>query len=101
MLMLNTKPSRFGPIISVAVSVVLLAISVFAVLNRQHIFDQVTVWQYEPTAQLQTMSERASLSEKGEFYLYASQPQITTSDEFNSACTRQESGSAVLGCWLQ
>ena len=97
--MLNTKSSRAGSIASIAVSIVLLGVAAAAVLNRQYIFDQVTVWQYEPSAQLQTMSERASLSEKGEFYLYASQPVITTADEFNTVCERQESGSAVLGCY--
>lgn len=97
--MLNTKPSRTGSIVSIVVSIVLLSVAVLAVVNRQYVFDQVTVWQYQPSQQLRTMSERAALADKGEFYLYASQPEVTTAAQFNAACTRQESGSAILGCY--
>jgi phage shock protein A len=97
--MSNTKSNKLAVTISVLLSVVLLAAAGWAILNRQYIVDQIIVWQYEPSSEVSTISQKLDLSDLGNFYINASQTQVANAAEFNNACTRQESGSAVLGCY--
>ncbi len=39
------------------------------------------------------------MNDHGKFYLYASQPAIETAADFNTKCSHQEQGSAILGCY--
>lgn len=93
------KSHKVALVSSVVVSAILLAAVGWLLLNRQYIADQVTVWQYTPSSKVSEIVDRVKFSERGAFYVYASQTQISTADEFNSSCTRQEAGSSVLGCY--
>lgn len=83
----------------------LIIIGVFGViaaallLNRQLIIDQITVWQYKPTAEVAAIASTASFSENGTFVYYASQPSIESTQLFNDACGRTEQTTAILGCY--
>lgn len=76
---------------------VLLATVIF--LNQQYIIDQIAVWQYQPTSAVASIVTRTSMSATGKFYLYASSPVIETATTFNQSCTKQEQGTAILGCY--
>ena len=98
--MLNKNRSiRTGSVIAVVASLLILAVAGWLVTNRQFAFDQVRVWQYQPTSSVATISERAGLSDKGEFYFYASHPEVSNKADFNSQCQRKEANSAILGCY--
>jgi len=76
----------------------LLALGIF--LFRQTILDTITVWRYQPSAAIAAVSERASLSDRGQFLFYASQPDILDRDPFNEACRGVlNEATAVLGCY--
>lgn len=81
-------------------SCLLLGLAAVAFLQRQYIADQLVVWQFQPTTQLQSVAERAGLSETGKFYLYASQAAIVDKETFNQACgSLQTEQTIVIGCY--
>jgi hypothetical protein len=83
-------------IIAAAVSV-LLALLLF--INRQQIVDQLTVWQFRPTGEVQALADRSGMGDRGRFYFYASQPSLEAADQFNQKCDRKEEATAILGCY--
>lgn len=93
------RPSIIAPVVASILSVgIVLAIG-WAILNRQYVADQVTIWAYQPAASIETIEDRIQLTDEGAFYFRASQPEVATAETFNQDCPRQESGSPILGCY--
>ncbi len=81
-------------------SAVLLALVATGIFFRQDIIDQLTVWRFTPSADLQSIALRASFSEQGKHYLYMSETQVVDRDGFNEKCgTLQNEKTVVLGCY--
>lgn len=97
--MSNTKSSVARTIFTVLVSGLFIAAASWLVLNRQYALDTFTNWTFEPSASIATVSERSAFTEEGEFIFVATRPEVLNSDEFNSECPRQETGSPILGCY--
>ncbi|HET6747571.1 MAG TPA: hypothetical protein VFH06_05690 [Candidatus Saccharimonadales bacterium] len=97
--MFNTKKRSRGSIASVFVLLVSLGIALFLVLNRQHIIDQISVWQYRPSNDIVAIATRSGLNENGTFVFYAAHPSIEDASSFNQKCGRKESSTAILGCY--
>ena len=76
-----------------------MVIAGVVVLNRQRILDQITVWQYQPTAEVSGLVDRAGMNSEGKFYYLASQPKLDSSSDFNSECDRVENVTSILGCY--
>lgn len=76
-----------------------MVIAGVVVLNRQRILDQITVWQYQPTAEASGLVDRAGMNSEGKFYYLASQPKLDSSSDFNSECDRIENVTSILGCY--
>ena len=93
----NRRPT--AAIISAAVSLPILGLTGWVIVNHQFAFDQLRAWQYQPTSQIATIAARSGLSSNGRFYFYASQPAVNTAQEFNLDCQRQEAKSAILACY--
>lgn len=85
--------------VSFLISILLLLAAGWVIFNREYVVDQINVWQYEPSADVASISESAHFSDKGEFYFYASNPTIDAASEFNQHCERQETQTAILGCY--
>lgn len=78
----------------------LAIVFVFALLNRQHIIDQIVVWQFKPSEAVVSLGDRSGMSDKGKFYLYASQTEVNDRSDFNKACgSLQNEKTVVLGCY--
>lgn len=86
-------------IIALVVSVLIFGFAGWLLLNRQYAIDQVSIWSYERPASVQAMEERIEFTDKGTFYFHASQPVVSTAEDFNLQCPRQEVGSPILGCY--
>jgi chaperonin cofactor prefoldin len=86
----------FGGLFSIAI----LGIATFILLNQQYVKDQVTVWSYKPTSNIQALEKNIDFTDKGKFNFYAQQPEVDGSDAFNKNCQRQEVGNPILGCYL-
>lgn len=81
-------------------SLVLLGLSAVALVWRQQIIDQVTVWQFQPSASLQQIANWDALSDTSKFYLYASKTEVVDQEAFNRSCGQlQNEKTVVLGCY--
>lgn len=93
--MSRTKSS----LLSLTIITVFAVIAAVLLLNRQMIIDQISVWQYQPTAEVANIASTAAFSDNGRFVYYASQPRIESTQLFNDACGRTEQSTAILGCY--
>ena len=97
---MSNKSHSFGNIIGTIVfTIIVLGATAWVITNRQFVLDTLNVWWYQPTATVTSLSSRSGMSDTGQFYLYASQPQIESATNFNVNCVRQEASSAILGCY--
>lgn len=99
--MYNTshKPKLVGGIIATVVSLLLVFAGGWLFFNRQYVRDQVSVWSYEPSAQVAAINDRAAFTDRGTFHFYATHPEIASAELFNQDCPRQEPTSPILGCY--
>lgn len=93
-------PKRSGRLSGLIAALLIVALAAGIFLSRQQIADQLTVWRFQPSAELQDVLSRTYLSDKGRFYVYASQAQIVDRAGFNQACSAlQNEQTVVLGCY--
>lgn len=97
--MSSTKTSRLGSIIAFVLSTLFVVAAISIFFNRQLILDQLSVWSYEPSSEMTTITQRVSMTDSGQFVFYATRPEIKNQASFNEACPRQEAGSPILGCY--
>lgn len=88
-----------GGISALLTLIICSVLAVLLFLNRQFIVDQVTVWQFTPSSEIASITDRAALSDGGKFYFYAAQPKIETATVFNEQCGHKEAETAILGCY--
>jgi hypothetical protein len=88
-----------GSVAALVITLVSVGVALLLLMNRQVIIDRVTVWQYEPSAQVQSFATRAGMSDTGEFYFFASRPLLNNQQEFNKNCPNSEPQTAILGCY--
>lgn len=88
-----------GVISTIIICLILVVFTVTIVFFRQRIIDQITVWQYQPTAEVGGLVDRAGMNSNGKFYYLASQPKLDSSSDFNSECDRVENVTSILGCY--
>lgn len=77
----------------------LLTGAVLAVLHRQAIRDQLTVWRYQPSPAVAALAERSGMSDGGRFYFFVTRPRLEDAELFNQECQRVEKASPILGCY--
>jgi len=82
-------------------SLIVVAIAAGIFFYRQTIVDQVNVWAFRPSDTVKALATRASLSEQGSYYYFASRPELLARDAFNESCGSAAQGekTAVLGCY--
>jgi hypothetical protein len=96
----NNQPKRHSSVTSLVILIVLIALSAFVWMNHQYLVDTVSFWRFQPSSEVATIASRAVLSDSGKFLFYASQPSIDEKVTFNNECERKESGTAILGCYV-
>jgi len=96
---MSDKKHRVQRVVGAFVSILILVAAGLLYMNRQYAMDQITVWSYKPSADIQTIESRIDLTNKGKFYFYATQPVVADADQFNKDCPRQEVGNPILGCY--
>jgi len=91
---------RRGPAIIAVVTLAAIALgSVLVINNRQHLIDQWTIWNYTPSAVIESYMDRSTMTDHGRFLFLASQPVVAAAEQFNTVCENHEEGSGVLGCY--
>ncbi len=96
---MRTRQGSAAATTSLTLTVLLLALAAWVVLNRQLVVDQLSVWQYKPSDAVVQLADATTMTDKGRFYFYASHPMLEGTSKFNEACHRQEENSAILGCY--
>jgi hypothetical protein len=82
--------------------VLLISTAVGAVLsvnNAQNIIDWWRLRDYTPTAKIEAVADRTSMSEHGKKLFYVHDPELLNKDNFQTSCTVGES-TIVLGCYI-
>lgn len=97
--MLAQKNHKLKIVISIIVCFVFSSLSLLAILNRQFIVDQITVWQFEPASGVVALVDRAGMGDYGKFLYLASEPTLESTQRFNSECQRTEIVTSILGCY--
>ncbi len=102
--MLSEKPNK--PLaakvwtgIGLALSGLFIITAIWVFLNRQLLADEFMAASYTPTQSVATVAERSKLTPTGTRIFYATHPAISSPEDFNTQCPRQEQGSAILGCY--
>ena len=96
----NNKKTRILSVIVFCLIMVLATI--FIIIYRQRIIDQITVWGYTASSETTSLVKRAGMNDNGIFYYYASQPSLyspTSATSFNNVCNNTETTTAILGCY--
>ncbi len=94
-----SKTNRRSSILGLSVIALLVAAAIVVWMQRTYIRDYLLVQQYRPTSQIESIASRATMTDRGVFLFYASQPEVDDADVFNQRCQRKETGSAILGCY--
>lgn len=97
--MSNMKTSSKRSIVSFIVSAALIVAAIGLYSNRQYVIDQLAVWSYTPTEQIEALEERTSFTGRGRFVFRATYPALQQKEAFNKACPRQEVSSPIIGCY--
>lgn len=87
---------RIWPLVWVAG---LLLAAVAILLNRQFLVDQLTVWQYQPSSEIVTLTDRSGMSDRGRFLFYAARPSLDGTRSFGQQCASAEQSTNILGCY--
>lgn len=100
---MSTRTSqRSGIVVRLFMSVLLLAGAFYVFVNRQQLLDEFTVRQFHPSTAIASITNQASLSQRGTYLFYASQPELLERNDFNNACRSVASEqTAVLGCYAR
>lgn len=88
--------------LSSLISLAIVGVGIFAVVNRQAIVDHLAAQQFEPTPELILVTERLDLTDAGLRIFWASHPTLDASQQFNEQCSRVEHTEEghVLGCYV-
>ena len=91
-----------GMILKRLPALILLGGLVFAAAQFEEIRDWWWLRNYQPSAQIQALADRAGLSETGRRSFYLGRPQVDDKLGFQAHCPVGEAeGSLVLGCYNQ
>ena len=96
----NLRKQSKSALTTLIVACLLVGATIFITLNRQFVMDTVHFWTYQPTAEIQSISQRSGFTDNGKFMFYVTRPEVQSGDDFNSNCDRKEQGTAILGCYV-
>ncbi len=99
--MSTQRPNRHPivtTILSIIVIVLIAAITLLAI-NRQRVLDSISAFNFTPTAAIEAIDQKLSLTKEGRLYFYTTHPEVAPAASFNEDCPQQEPGSPILGCY--
>jgi hypothetical protein len=85
--------------IAAVASILVLATAILLFINKQYVTDQITIWSFTPSQAVQQVSDKVGFSQRGAFYFLATKPEVSSAEQFNKDCPRQEPSSPILGCY--
>lgn len=92
-------PPKKSRILKFLISIVLIGLFTILLINRQLIIDQINIWQFKPSNEINYISDSISLTPRGKFVFYSGTPSIESTQKFNEVCGDTEKSTAILGCY--
>jgi hypothetical protein len=87
--------------IAVVVTTALYGSVAYATFNTRRLADQIRVWNFKPTAEINGHIKRDDMSAEGKFLYLASLPKIESKDAINQTCSAVTSATGILGCYVE
>lgn len=85
---------------AMVLTVGLVAVLAWGIVNREWIVDYARGVSYQPTAEMSAIRDKLKLTERGEFLFNATQPVLNGRETFNNVCrAATDTEVAVLGCY--
>lgn len=84
--------------ISLIVLLVVIALSMGLFWKRNTVMDYVRLLGYEPSSQIEELTERTTMTKDGEHMFYINRPATVTKAKFAQKCPAEEK-TIVLGCY--
>lgn len=84
--------------LSLALSVILITASIFALWQRQAINDWWVLRSYDPPSAISQLATDTTMSAEGRKIFYLTKPKLQQKSEFQKSCTSTEQ-TIVLGCY--
>lgn len=95
----SRKARRKGWWVLWLVMTVAFVAAIAIILNRDWINDWYRGVSYAPSAEMVRIRDKLDLTSQGVFLYNAAQPVLNETTEFNENCRKEESETAVLGCY--
>lgn len=97
---MNRRRNYLWFVVGMVLTVGLVAILAWGVMNREWIYDYIRGASYQPTTEMSVIRDKLKLTEKGNFLFNATQPILEERDTFNNTCrSAVDTEVAVLGCY--
>lgn len=94
-------PRKFSLWRALLPAAIVLFIAVGAIFWLPPLIDAVRASRFEPTSEIQTITESLRLTKRGTNIFYATSPVIESRDQFNESCHSTERTVAILGCYYR
>ena len=90
----------FTKLLGIIALVVVVIISVFAIQNRQQIYDSIILRGYTPSENVKQLADNTTMTDRTRRVFYVNRPEIDDKDRFKGVCKTTEQ-SIVLGCYVE
>lgn len=86
-------------IVNFLLTLVIVGFGIWAIFNRQDLFDWLRLRTYQPPAHIVQLADNTTMIGRGRELFFVSEPSVESSSTFNQHCTNQHEQSIVLGCY--
>lgn len=96
---MSATRSKTRLVISSLLVVFVVGLSAWLFTNRTNIQDQISIWGFNPSPSVESISQDIRLTKAGQRIFYASHPTVDDADSFNQKCPQKERNNPILGCF--
>lgn len=93
------RGQRWFAYTNLIISLGVVAVVIWALLNRQGIIDWWRLQNFKPSSEIMQLANNDTMVGHGRDLFYASQPAIESGSTFNANCVNSSEQSIVLGCY--
>jgi hypothetical protein len=88
-----------GRIVALVLNLALITLAIWVYFNRLTILDEIELLNYHPTADIQALADKTTMTTLSKRYFYASRPTIDNRQTFNTNCHNTDEKTIILGCY--
>ncbi len=87
-------------LLGISLSFALLGLIIIAWFQRQAIFDQIRLHNYNPPTSIIQLATSTTMNDKTRRLFYVYHPELDSREEFSDHCPNRQEKSIVLGCYV-